>query len=322
MKGPVDVTLTKARPPRRRGWWWGFDDDDVYDGDVGVLRIGRDLAVVETTFANSDGVTGPWLREAASLARGRRRLRAPLVAGLVALRGHDPAAVDGCWSAPPAFSASDPGNPIRGVALCLGGSRVLVYRPEEFGRCRRAPAGARARLHFVEGNNMNQLCAFLDDKRITVACFGAGMKAAEKLAEEWGLHVARPAELTDLFARAYGKVAGAADAEKRPRTHPKHRTGKPPLFARTKARAGTWGPATQGTRAAKVARRGLTLERMARVALGGEMRLERPPAKVAGADWGGHDLGEEEWAYATRDALLCFEVAARCLQKLGFPIGA
>ena len=45
---------------------------------------------------------------------------------------------------------------------------------------------------------------------------------------------------------------------------------------------------------------GLSLERMARVALGPEMRLARCPAKVAQADWGRYDLGDEEWAYATR----------------------
>ena len=66
---------------------------------------------------------------------------------------------------------------------------------------------------------------------------------------------------------------------------------------------------------------GLSLERMARVALGPEMRLARCPAKVAQADWGSYDLGDEERAYATRDAYLCFEIAARCLQKLGDPIG-
>ncbi|KAL6615077.1 hypothetical protein ACP70R_037347 [Stipagrostis hirtigluma subsp. patula] len=76
----------------------------------------------------------------------------------------------------------------------------------------------------------------------------------------------------------------------------------------------------QGNRPAKVVR-GVSLERMARVALGQEMRLARWPAKVANADWGGHRLSEEDWMYATRDAYLCFEIAARCLQKLGVPIG-
>jgi len=172
---------------------------------------------------------------------------------------------------------------------------------------------------------MNQLRAFLDDNRITVACFGAG-EVTMKLAKEWGLHVAWPVELTDLFALAYGEAAGVEREErllgvKKPA---RYWMGKAAL-KREKAKAQrdeydtdeeerlnnlgrTWRPP-------KVVR-GLSLERMARVALGPEMRLARCPAKVAQADWGSYDLGDEEWAYATRDAYLCFEIAARCLQKL------
>ncbi|KAJ1283843.1 hypothetical protein BS78_03G158200 [Paspalum vaginatum] len=329
MKGPVAVTLTKVTP-RRQGWCC-YDHDDVYDGEVGVVRVGRSLGAIETTLSHSDDVTGAWLRETTSLARGGR-LRAPLVAGLVALRGREAPSLDSwtwrsAWRMPPGFSASDPGNPVRGVALCVGGSRVLVYRPDEFGRCHRARAGSR-RLLFAEGDNhMRALRAFLDDKHVTVASLGAAA-AAEKLAEEWGLHVARPAELTDLFARAFGEaMAVVADAEEEeagwvsiPDRVARHRMGRPALFARAKARAMTEaeeGPMMQGRRAS--ARRGLILERMARAALGPEMRLERP---AAGADWGSPELGEAEWLHATRDAYLCFEVAARCLQKLGAPIGA
>ncbi|KAF8696663.1 hypothetical protein HU200_036283 [Digitaria exilis] len=332
MKGPVDVTLTKVTP-RRQGWMRWY-----YDGEIGVVRIGRGPGVIETTLSHSDDVTGAWLREAASLARGHR-LRAPLVAGLVALRGREPPALFSwrtSWrSPPPGFRASDPANPIRGVAICLGGSRVLVYRPDEHGRCHRAQhaAGVGRRLRFVEGeNNMRELRAFLDGKRVTVACLGA-RAAVEKLAEEWGLHVARPAELTDLFARAYGEAVAAdedavAEVEApwiMPDRAGNHRMGRPALFARTKARAMTdveEGPKMQGRKRAAAKRKGLSLERMARAALGPEMRLPRPPAKAVGTDWGGPELVEAEWLHATRDAYLCFEIAARCLQKLGAPIGA
>ncbi|XP_062184806.1 uncharacterized protein LOC133888539 [Phragmites australis] len=328
MKGAVEVKLTKDTPARR-GWGWWRDDGNVDDGDVGVVRIGRNLAIVDTTFSESDEVTKRWLAEAASLARGRH-LRAPLVAGLVALRGRDPSSVDRYWwRADSGFSPHDPANPIRCVALCLGGSRVLVYCPNAHGfrirRHERSPVNSRLVFY---GNNMNKLRAFLDDKRITVACFGP-REAAKKLANEWGLHVARPAELTDLFARAYGKEAGV-DAEKaKPKKRARYWMGKAALArARAKAERDDYDSdddeegTNQWKRAEKVVR-GLSLERMALVALGREMRLARCPAKVADADWSGRfDLGEEEWAYATRDAYLCFEIAARCLQKLGIPIGA
>ncbi|TVU34147.1 hypothetical protein EJB05_15976, partial [Eragrostis curvula] len=327
MKGPVEVALTKAAPPRRGLGWWRRDDEYIYDGDVGVLRIGRELAVVDTTFAESDDVTKRWLAEASAESRGRR-LRAPLVVGLVALRGHDPATMDRFWWGGDAgYKPNDPANPIRCVALCLGGSRALVYRPDAYGRPERDAGG---RLKFVEGNSMNQLRAFLDDKRVTVACFGA-REAAKKLAREWGLHVAAPAEVTDLFVRAYGKAAGLNTGKAKPKVPEKYWMGKAALArARAKAERDEYDSDDyeddKGTdpwkRAEKVVT-GLSLERMARVAIGPEMRLARRPAKVADADWGAHrDISQEEWAYATRDAFLCFEIAARCLQKLGVPTGA
>ncbi|OEL14408.1 hypothetical protein BAE44_0024571 [Dichanthelium oligosanthes] len=328
MKGPVEITLTREIPSDRRCWWRG-DDDLIDDGDVGVLRIGRSLAAVDTTFSASDEVTKRWLAEASAVARGRR-LRAPLVAGLVALRGHNPNDREGYWGPGMDFSPNDHSNPIRCVALCLGGSRALVYSPDAHGYRVRKPAHGGDLLKFY-GNNMNQLRAFLDDKRITVACFGA-REVTRKLAKEWGLNVAWPEELTDLFALAHGEVAGVERQErlldlKKPA---KYWMGKAAL-KREKAKAQrdeydtdeeerlnslgkTWRPP-------KVVS-GLSLERMARVAIGPEMRLARRPAKVAQADWGSYYLGEEEWAYATRDAYLCFEIAARCLQKLGDPIGA
>ncbi|WVZ70016.1 hypothetical protein U9M48_018723 [Paspalum notatum var. saurae] len=330
--GPVEITLTRAEPPNSRRWW-RRDDDIVDDGDLGVLRIGRDLATVDTTFSTSDHVTKRWLAETAAMDRGHR-LRAPLVAGLVALRGHDPVDRERYFGRGTDFKPSDRRNPIRCVALCLGGSRALVYSPEALGYRVRKPAYAGDLLKFY-GNNMGHLRAFLEDKRIYVACFGA-REATRMLAKEWGLHVAWPEELTELFALAYGTAAGV-DAEKRPLTTlkkpaTKHWTRGKAVLKRSRGKAkrdddydtdeeeekfadpGTWRPP-------KVVG-GLSLERMARVALGPEMRLARWPAKVAHADWGSYYLGEEEWAYATRDAYLCFEIAARCLQKLGDPIGS
>lgn len=325
MKGPVQVALERSDPPNQHGW--RRDDDYVGDGDVGVFRIGRNLAAVDTTFSSSDAVTKRWLAEASTVARGRR-LRAPLVAGLVALRGHDP--YDRTWSWGGAdFSPNDHDNPIRCVALCLGGSRAIVYSPEALGSSRAARKAKYDgdRLKFLD-NNMTQLRAFLDDKRITVACFGA-REATRKLTKEWGLHVACPEELTNLFALAYGKVAGVEAQKKALKKPDKYWMGKAAL-AREKAKADRDDYDTdeeeeaadlgKTTRPPKVVG-GLSLERMARVALGPEMRLARCPPKVAQADWGSYYLGEEEWAYATRDAYLCFEIAARCLQKLGDPRG-
>ncbi|KAG2589458.1 hypothetical protein PVAP13_5NG364162 [Panicum virgatum] len=213
MKGPVEITLTREIPSNPR-CWWRRDDDLLDDGDVGVLRIGRGLAAVETTFSESDEVTKRWLAESSASARGRR-LRAPLVTGLVALRGRDPADRDRGWrkSHRTGFRPNDHRNPIRCLALCLGGSRALVYSPEAFGYRVGKPAYAADHQLDFDCNHMNQLRAFLDDNRITVACFGA-REVTRKLAKEWGLHVAWPEELTDLFALAYGEAAGVEREER------------------------------------------------------------------------------------------------------------
>ncbi|KAK8452968.1 hypothetical protein SEVIR_5G206500v4 [Setaria viridis] len=328
MKGPVEVTLTRDTPSARR-CWWRRDDDLVDDGDVGVLRIGRGLAAVDTTFSSTDEVTKRWLAEASAAARGRH-LRKPFLAGLVALRGLDPADRDNYRGrGRGGFKPTDHANPIRCVALCLGGSRALVYSPDTHGYRVRKPAYAGDLLKFYD-NNMTQLRAFLDDNRITVACFGA-REVTRKLAKEWGLHVAWPEELTDLFARAYGKVAGVEREERLlPKKPEKYWMGKAAL-KREKAKAERDEYDTdeeerlnnlgRTLRPRKVVS-GLSLERMARVALGPEMRLARCPPKVAHADWGSYYLGEEEWAYATRDAYLCFEIAARCFEKLLEPNAA
>ncbi|CAL4975752.1 unnamed protein product [Urochloa decumbens] len=327
MKGPLEVTLTKDVPTDRRPYWWQRDDDLVDDGDVGVLRIGRGLAAVDTTFSSTDEVTRRWLAEATAASRGRR-LRSPHLAGLVALRGHDPADRDKyCRMGSAGFKPNDHAKPIRCLALCLGGSRALVYSPDSPYRVRKpAYADDADRLTFY-CNNMAQLRAFLDDNRITVACFGA-REVTRKLAKEWGLHVAWPEELTDLFARAFGKEAGVEREDiLLPKKPPKYWLGKAAL-KREKAKAKRDEYDTDEeerlnslgrTRRPRKVVSGLSLERMARVALGPEMRLARPPAHVAQADWGSYYLGDDEWAYATRDAYLCFEIAARCYEKLRNP---
>ena len=179
MKGPVEITLTREIPSNRR-CWWRRDDDLLDDSDVGVLRIGRGLAAVETTFSQSDEVTKRWLAEASASTRGRRLL-APLVTGLVTLRGRDPA--DRYRSTGFRFRPNDHGNPIRCLALCLGGSRALVYSPEAFGYPVGKPAYAADHQLDFDCNHMNQLRAFLDDNRITVACFGA-REVTRKLAKD------------------------------------------------------------------------------------------------------------------------------------------
>ncbi|KAL5227038.1 hypothetical protein ABZP36_015303 [Zizania latifolia] len=321
MKGPVEVTLLKE-----------VHDDDSDDENYWyywyrylkvVLCIGRDLAVTDVTFTYGVEGVNTWFREFCPLYRGHR-LRAPLVVGLVALRGRAPLDWRSSWKKAHGKRGHPqaPDNPIRCIAICVGGSEALVCQP--YCNSHKYTGGL---LPFKQSKKMSQLRVFLADKRITVACVGA-RDAAEKLAEEWEVHVARPAELTDMFARAFGKVAGV-DPEKEPKEPEKWWMSKAELRrARAKAEAekdeeGDDEEAEyrkQGKRPAKVVT-GLSLERMARVALGPEMRLARWPAKAADADWGNHELDKEAWKYAARDAYLCFEIAARCLQKLGVPVG-
>ncbi|KAF0918212.1 hypothetical protein E2562_023146 [Oryza meyeriana var. granulata] len=321
MKGPVEVTFLKTS-----------DGDDSDDDNrwywcprrEAVLCFGADLAFVDVTFPKDDMDTKPWFRGIAQLYRGHR-LRAPLVVGLVALRGRAPpdnwrwcGGAKGVRGHP-----RDPGNPIRCVAICVGGSHALVYQPDCYHSKSKYTGGA---LPFREGSKMARLRAFLDNRRVTVACVGA-REAAEKLAEEWEVDVARPAELTDLFARAFGKVAGvdAVKPPKEPEPDKRWMTRSALLRAEAKAEAaeeeGYNSYSKHGRRPVAEVVKGLSLERMAFVALGPEMRLAPWPAKAADAEWGSYDLEKSEWKYAARDAYLCFEIAARCLQKLGAPIG-
>uniref|UniRef100_A0A0D9V234 3'-5' exonuclease domain-containing protein n=1 Tax=Leersia perrieri TaxID=77586 RepID=A0A0D9V234_9ORYZ len=246
MKGPVEVTFLKT------------SDADDSDDDwchwhwcprrEAVLCIGGDLALVDVTIPGDDLDTKPWFRQIAPLYRSHR-LRAPLVVGLVALRGSAPHDWN-MWRRARGLPRRR-GNPIRCVAICIGGTHALVYQPEFYQS--KYTGGA---LPFWKDNKLSPLRAFLANRRVTVACVGA-REAAEKLAVEWGVDVARPAELTDLFARAFGKEAGV-DAAK-------------PLE---------------------------------------EPERDRRPY-----------LEKSDWKYAARDAYLCFEIAARCFQKLGVPVG-
>ncbi|KQK08357.1 uncharacterized protein LOC100831232 [Brachypodium distachyon] len=332
-KAPAGLTMEKITP-ERRCWrsWWCADDDYLEDGDVGVFRIDlwrawRSLAVVDTTYSQGDDVTTSWLKEVSSLLRGRR-LRAPLVVGLVALRGRPPKDWRWSWSSRGARgNPQSPDNPIRCLALCVGGSHALVYQPD---CCSYNYTGGP--LPFREDNKMRLLREFLTDKRVFVACLGAA-EVAKKLAEEWGLHVASPAELTDLFARAYGKEI---------RVEPEVLPGKPVMpeknyywmsremadTARAKVQAHYDTELQEYEEKSKQGRwipkaiKGLSMEYMARVALGPDMRLAPLPAKLADADWGGRDLpdADDKWMYATRDAYLCFDIAAHCLPRIGLPV--
>ncbi|KAG8051613.1 hypothetical protein GUJ93_ZPchr0001g30102 [Zizania palustris] len=227
-----------------------------------VLCIGGGLAVTDVTFTYDVEGANTWFRELCPIYRGHR-LRAPLVVGLVALRGRAPLDWRSSWKKVHGMRGHPqaPDNPIRCIAICVGGSDVLVY--------------TGGLLPFKKSKKMSQIRVFLADKRITVACVGA-RDAAEKLAEEWEVHVARPAELTDMFARAFGKAAGV-EPEKEPK---KWWMSKAELRrARAKAEAEKDDEcddeeAEQGKRPAKVVS-GRSLERMARVALGPEMRLAR-----------------------------------------------
>lgn len=256
--------------------------DDVYEAhETAVVRIGG--ASVEMTFADDDDVTKPWIRKVSALARGRR-LRAPLVAGLVALGG----------SAPRAHNhsnrrrAGSPSSTVRGIALCVGGSHVLVYQP---GAPWGALAGATGKIEF-HGNNMAHLRAFLGG--VKVVCIGAD-EASRKLAASWDLHLVGKSDLHDLVERAYGKE----------------------LVVTTRRVADDGVAKTT----AGVGARSLGICELAKVLLGMDVGLEKLPDRVANSDWS-RVVEEEAMMYATRDAFLCFEVAVHCFQKLGLPIGA
>ncbi|CAM0881401.1 unnamed protein product [Alopecurus aequalis] len=316
-KAPVGVTLEKVSAVSPYRWWW--DDDRLEEGDVGVVRIdpwiGHSLAVIDTTFSQDDYVTTAWLKEIASLLHGQR-LRAPLVVGLVAFRGRPPS--DSYYAR---GNPQHPDNPIRCIVLCVGGSHALVYQPE----CLyfKHTSGL---LPFRKDNKMKKLREFLADKRVVVACLGAA-KVVKKLAEEWGVHVARPRELTDLFAHAYGKGIGvkpevlpgkppkpgnyswmSVEAAKRARAHAEVEQ----QLYEEKSKPGRWIPKVIEV---------LSMEYMARAALGQDMRPAPWPANLADVDWARLDLGNDEWMYASRDAYLCFDIAAHCLPKIGEPVG-
>ncbi|KAG8051609.1 hypothetical protein GUJ93_ZPchr0001g29954 [Zizania palustris] len=183
------------------------------------------------------------------------------------------------------------------VVLCIGGSDVLVYQP--YCKSHKYTGGL---LPFKKSKKMSQIRVFLADKRITVACVGA-RDAAEKLAEEWEVHVARPAELTDMFARAFGKAAGV-EPEKEPK---KWWMSKAELRrARAKAEAEKDDECDdeeaehrkQGKRPAKVVS-GRSLERMARV-------CPRLAVFVARSSYGGHESDDLTSEYLRFNACLVY----------------
>ncbi|KAL6641897.1 hypothetical protein ACP70R_020078 [Stipagrostis hirtigluma subsp. patula] len=250
------------------------------ENQTAVVRLGV-VDQVEATFSRHDDDTKRWLRKIAALARGRR-LRAPLVVGLVALRGLEPNG--GSRRHHRVRRRPRPTSTVRCIALCVGGAHALVYQP---GAPWEPLTGATGRIQF-DRNKMRELSAFLGDARVTVACLGAD-DAAAKLAASWGLHVAGLTDLRRLVERAYGREVEAS-------VHVDGRVEK-----------------------RRVSVRGLDVEGMAALVLGQEMQPEKTPAKVAQADWGSPHVydSRDELMYAVRDAYLCFEIAARCLQKLG-----
>ncbi|KAL6607995.1 hypothetical protein ACP70R_041058 [Stipagrostis hirtigluma subsp. patula] len=254
------------------------DPSSRCDYDPVVVRIG-DVAV-ETTFSDEDNNTRPWLKKVAVLTRGRR-LRAPLVVGLVALRGRARSTV--CNRGGPCLRAS---STVRGVALCVGGSHVLVYQPNAAWD---PPLGATGRIGFHR-NKMSSLGLFLGNASITVACLGAD-EAANSLAMVWGLHVARPVDLMGLVERAYGEHVAV-------------------------------NVMVGGRRQMSTVKvKDLDIEGLALLVLGREISLQKVPAMVAQANWG-RIVGIDEVKFAARDAYLSFEIAARCFEKLAVSTSA
>uniref|UniRef100_A0A0D3H3H7 Uncharacterized protein n=1 Tax=Oryza barthii TaxID=65489 RepID=A0A0D3H3H7_9ORYZ len=163
-----------------------------------VLCIGNDdddLALIDVTYPKRDVGNMQWFREITLLYHGHR-LSTPFVLGLIVLCGHAPPNNWCPWGregrARPSSGPRHP-DPLRRDLhhrlLCL------VYQPD----CNQSKYTVSVLPFHKDGGRMAQLLAFLHNRRVTVACVGA-CDVMEKLADEWELDVAWPAELTNLFS--------------------------------------------------------------------------------------------------------------------------
>ncbi|KAG1367649.1 putative Werner Syndrome-like exonuclease [Cocos nucifera] len=258
MKGEVEMSIEKEEEEEEEEggvpyYWSG--PKSYYE--IGVVRIGD--RIIETTTSDYHFVVKKWLRY---IDRNYRKRRGPLVAGLAVFRGlpRPP-----CWSwRKPSGSPSNPNSPIRAIALCLGGSHCLLYQDDGY-------------YDFRTPQGLND---FLSNRNLAVV--GIGVKRdAERLAAEWGIHVAHPVELRTLAARAFGE----------------EQVWKANLVR------------------GRIMIKGLGLEKLAELVLDG-MKVGTKPARVVEKDWG-EETQNEHIMYATRDAFLCFEIGLRCLKKIG-----
>ncbi|XP_008806815.1 uncharacterized protein LOC103719379 [Phoenix dactylifera] len=180
MNGEVEMSIQKEGEEEERSKPYCSSGSKSYY-EIGVVRIGD--RIIETTISDYHFIVKKWLRY---IDRNYRKRRGPLVAGLAVFRAlpRPPR-----WSRrTPSGRPSNPNNPIRAIALCLGGSHCLIYHDDRY-----------CGFHTPKGLN-----DFLGDRNLAVVGIGAKLDA-ERLAAEWGIHVAHPVELRTLAARAFGK---------------------------------------------------------------------------------------------------------------------
>ncbi|KAJ3671177.1 hypothetical protein LUZ60_008603 [Juncus effusus] len=137
--------------------------------------------------------------------------------------------------------------------------------------------------------NIRALRNLLEDKKVVVV--GLGIKEiAKKLESQWGLRIATPVDIRKVAAIAYGKNA-------------------------------VYWPMTKKGR---VVIDQLSLEELGELVLDG-LVLEKKPAKILENDWADSGYGsniemeEQRVMYASRDAFLCYEIGAKCIETTGLP---
>ncbi|KAJ3671181.1 hypothetical protein LUZ60_008607 [Juncus effusus] len=147
----------------------------------------------------------------------------------------------------------------------------------------------RFESYYNEMPNIRPLRDLLGDKKVVVV--GLGIKEiAKKLDSHWGIKIARPVDVRKVAANAYGKGA---------------------VY---------WPKRGKGT----VVIDELSLEEMGELVLDG-LVLEKKPSKILENDWGDNystyndDIEEQRVMYASRDAFLCYEIGAKCIDMAGLP---